>query len=152
MAASQDCTVTIVMGSTALKKCNTLPSPCRLIAMMRIGGESSIVRGGLNAITDIISPGSTVMTAMTWVASSRLNAANKKDSLATSMMEQEMLARMRIGGELSIIKVGRNALEAKQFRVSIATTVTVSIALKRLDAVLMNECREGLFYLRLPRN
>jgi len=99
--------------------------------MMRIGGESSIVRGGLNAITDIISPGSTVVTAMTCTASSRLNAANSKDSLATSMQEQEMLARVRIGGDLSMRKVGRNALEAKQFRVSIATTVTVSIALKR---------------------
>merc|ERR1719191_393821 len=71
MAASQDYTATTVMGSIALKKCNMRPSPCRLIAMMPIGGVPSIIR------------------------------------------------------------VGRNALQAKHWRAFIATIVTASIALKK---------------------
>merc|ERR1719375_516236 len=89
-------------------------------------------------MTDISSPGSTVVTAMTCTASSRLIVANRRDSLATSV-----LARMPIGGVPSIIRVGRNALQAKHWRVFIATIVTVSIALKVLDAVLMNESWEA---------
>lgn len=140
MAASQDYIATTVMGLIALKKCNMRPSRCRLIAMMPIGGGLSIIRGGLNVIMDISSQDSTVVTAMNCTASSRLNVANRKDNLATYIQEQEMLAQMPTGGVPSIIRVGRNALQAKHWRVFIAMIVTVLIALKRLDAVLMNEC------------